>query len=104
MTLTPTRQEWAEDAACANHPDPDVFFRGGGPVPDAVRALCGRCAVRGKCLDLALRAESAGYRRYGIFGGLSAEARADLARCAHQLNPGTCRACRATTDAEEASK
>lgn len=67
--------EWTEQAACRNHPDPAAFF----PVrrnwrteqTRAVLALCATCPVRAECLEEAVRLGD----DHGIRGGLSGRER-----------------------------
>jgi WhiB family redox-sensing transcriptional regulator len=65
--------EWILGAACAET-DPEAFFPDNGGSMDRVKAVCGRCDVRERCLTEALERDEA----FGIFGGLSAEARQRL--------------------------
>jgi WhiB family redox-sensing transcriptional regulator len=66
---------WADGAACIGM-DPDLFFpaRGEELDPD-VSAACSRCAVRGDCLEWALRHE-----RHGYWAGTSERQRRRLRR------------------------
>ncbi len=62
---------WAALGAC-QHSDPELFFpiTSGGPAARQeakAKALCGRCPVRGECLDFALRSG----QDFGIWGGTS---------------------------------
>jgi WhiB family redox-sensing transcriptional regulator len=66
-------RRWPEEAACADL-DPDRWF----PAPHtprrevaAVVAVCARCLVRDECLRMALDNDE----RYGIWGGVTADAR-----------------------------
>lgn len=75
-TLAPART-WADDAACVGE-DPARYFNERIPV----RSLaCGRCPVADRCLAEALAAEgtTAAQMRFGIYGGLNPDQRADLA-------------------------
>jgi WhiB family redox-sensing transcriptional regulator len=64
-------QEWRKDALC-REVDPALFFplHKGDPMNDA-RSLCGRCTVRGECLEEALRLRDV----FGFRGGMSGEER-----------------------------
>jgi WhiB family redox-sensing transcriptional regulator len=71
---------WWDDAACATE-DPELFFPQDRGTTEEKRAaekaakrVCRRCAVRGKCLDIALGAEE----QFGVWGGLSARERTSL--------------------------
>lgn len=72
---------WDDHAACRGH-DTRLFFadaRAGDY--QAARRFCNRCPVRAACLDEAMRFESGNAEnRYGMFGGLTPDERADLAR------------------------
>lgn len=74
--------DWRSRATCANPslvPDPDrVFFL--EPYREA-KAICRDCGVSAKCLEYALSFEAGGGSgRYGIYGGLTPNERAKLAR------------------------
>ena len=62
---------WEDRAACVGS-DPGVWFDVAREA-DAL-AVCGRCQVRADCLETALRAE----HDEGVWGGLTAERRAEL--------------------------
>ncbi|WP_055589190.1 WhiB family transcriptional regulator [Peterkaempfera griseoplana] len=72
---------WKADAACAGHPEPDLFY----PDPaqtrraDQAKQICEACPVSRICLDHALETRD----RWGIRGGLTEEERHPL----HQLLP-----------------
>lgn len=72
---------WHADAACQSA-DPDAFFLGKGKSADPARAICDTCPVQSECLDWAMKVEAdwANTHRYGIWGGLSPNERARLAR------------------------
>ena len=62
---------WAEHALCAQA-DPDAWFPDKGRSAPAVIAkqICGRCPVRGECLEYALSgADTWGAVSTGIWGG-----------------------------------
>jgi len=71
---------WRRHAACRGE-DPELFFPVGSAGPALAqiaeaKAVCARCPVRDACLNFAL---SSG-QDYGIWGGLSEDARRDLRR------------------------
>ena len=78
---------WVDDAACRDHPDPDLWTgpRHGGRPSAAedrrtaeAKQICSGCPVREKCLAAAL---SVGRDRdYGIWGGLSERERDTIRR------------------------
>jgi WhiB family redox-sensing transcriptional regulator len=68
---------WAERAACVGR-DVEDFFTESRPRVREIKNLCAGCPVRRLCLDEAMRAEDTS--RYGIYGGLTAAERTDLAR------------------------
>ncbi len=72
-------RDWRLDAACANL-DPELFFPETGQVPQAAaaKAVCAGCAVRGPCLDAALRGPQARDDHTGIFAGTTARQRVAL--------------------------
>ena len=73
-------QEWLYSAACATEVhNPEVWFPA-NILDERVRMakeICGRCDVRAKCLDVALKAEAGLSRQYraGIVGGLTVDER-----------------------------
>jgi WhiB family redox-sensing transcriptional regulator len=87
----PETDGWKDDAACAGN-DPRHFFPddfGAAVVSyQRARAVCARCPVRSLCLDAAMDREGddAPEDRSGMWGGLSPEQRAALAR-ARQPRP-----------------
>lgn len=65
---------WRSDAACLDHPRPDIFFASGeSGAEDIARAkeVCETCPVRFDCLLYAV--ETA--QTYGVWGGTSADER-----------------------------
>lgn len=104
--------DWRDDAACLNHPRPDLWHphEGDKDAAAAAKLICGTCPVNGACLDHAMRHEQVRTRvlpdegststtlrpaRWGIWGGLTADERHDLAaeaakatRRARRRNPG----------------
>lgn len=87
-----SREPWRNDAACKDHPDPDIFFPDnptGRPgigrannTANAALELCQACPVRSPCLAFAL-SQGMAYRD-GIYGGLTARQRARLLGVRHQ--------------------
>lgn len=77
--------EWRNLAQCRiEGTDPELFFSATEIGPGlrqtmTAKAVCGRCPVRAECLRDALDA----HVEYGVFGGLSASERRDLARSRH---------------------
>jgi WhiB family transcriptional regulator, redox-sensing transcriptional regulator len=71
--------DWMVDAACRGM-DTEKWFVFGGPAAQPAIKICARCPVARQCLQFALRCESGADKRYGIFGGLGPEHRAELAR------------------------
>jgi WhiB family transcriptional regulator, redox-sensing transcriptional regulator len=72
-------RDWRLDAACAQV-DPELFFPETGQVPQAAaaKAVCAGCAVRGPCLEAALRGPQARDDHTGIFAGTTARERVRL--------------------------
>jgi WhiB family transcriptional regulator, redox-sensing transcriptional regulator len=71
------RQEWAARAACASHPDPDLWFDATDDLgSDVAIAVCAICPVRHRCLEYALSVP----RMPGIWGGTTPAERARLRR------------------------
>jgi WhiB family transcriptional regulator, redox-sensing transcriptional regulator len=68
-------EAWQEKANC-REASPDLFFPERGRRVGAARAICGACVVRPDCLAYALRTG----QRLGVWGGLSADERQQLAR------------------------
>ncbi|MEU3603750.1 WhiB family transcriptional regulator [Streptomyces sp. NPDC006798] len=72
-----SRLAWHAAAACSGL-DPDIFFpKRSSQVEDALR-ICGGCWVRAQCLAQAMATED--YHRHGVWGGLTADERHDLAQ------------------------
>jgi hypothetical protein len=78
---------WHEQAACRDHPEhaPDVWYPTAtsidDPVARAAITVCEACPVTAECLEYALAREDApGTRRWGIWGGLTADQRSRLRR------------------------
>lgn len=76
---------WQESAACAQH-DAELWHVEGKDADSiytrkaAVR-ICGDCPVRTPCLTYAMKFEAQGAdHRYGIWGGMTATQRENLAR------------------------
>ena len=66
---------WQEDGLCAQT-DPEAFFPEKGGSTREAKRVCGRCDVRGECLEYALAHDE----RFGIWGGLSERERRRLKR------------------------
>jgi WhiB family transcriptional regulator, redox-sensing transcriptional regulator len=66
---------WQEEALCAQT-DPEAFFPEKGGSTREAKRVCGRCDVRGECLEYALAHDE----RFGIWGGLSERERRRLKR------------------------
>jgi WhiB family redox-sensing transcriptional regulator len=62
--------DWWEQGAC-NGADADLFFSETKTDWRVARMYCAACPVRQKCLDYAI----ANDERYGIWGGLTRQAR-----------------------------
>lgn len=71
------RNEWREEALCAQT-DPEAFFPEKGGSVRAAKAMCARCPVRVECLDDAIASDEV---NDGVRGGLSPrQRRAESAR------------------------
>lgn len=70
---------WVEAAVCAQT-DPEEFFPEKGERTAAAKKVCFSCPVRVQCLEYAMAAETAESDRFGIWGGLTARERRQLAR------------------------
>lgn len=68
---------WAARAACKDQ-DLGLFFSDAEQKIVQAKAICAACPVRTACLDEALRAEATSSGA-GIFGGLTADERTELA-------------------------
>ncbi|MEU6540386.1 WhiB family transcriptional regulator [Streptomyces sp. NPDC047000] len=78
---------WRELAEC-RYEDPDLFFPIGTSGPALLqtrraRAVCGRCRVRGQCLDFALTTAQPA----GVWGGATEDERRDLGRARTRRRP-----------------
>lgn len=67
---------WVDEALCTEVDIGDLFFveKGGSTRP--AKRICAGCPVREECLDYALEHDEA----FGVWGGLSARERRDIAR------------------------
>ncbi|MEV7389580.1 WhiB family transcriptional regulator [Streptomyces sp. NPDC091215] len=74
---TDTALDWAKDAACRGR-NVNEFFTTDQRRVREIKNLCARCPVSEQCLAEAFRAEDTS--RYGIYGGLTAEERGQIAR------------------------
>lgn len=66
---------WTEQAKCRGEPV-EIFYPDHPADEWQAKLICEQCPVRGKCLQYAL----GHHEWYGIWGGLSAEERANLLR------------------------
>lgn len=68
-TLPFDSEPWMVDAACRNHPNPDLWFPATSLPSEAAPAIavCLTCPVRAECLDLAVRSHA----EAGIWGGMN---------------------------------
>ena len=89
------RDEWREKAACAPFVTAgiDLWFPGEHERPDArdrrvqdAKDVCAGCPVRDACLAYAMDREGSrhAHLRGGIYGGLTPEERASIARAARR--------------------
>lgn len=66
-------KRWQAEGACGSAPDPEVFW---DPERELeALAFCGGCSVRRQCLEWSLQ-----YEPWGVWGGFSEGARAELRR------------------------
>ena len=67
-------------AACVGLPLEEVRkFNGGGSAQAYVaKKYCSGCSARTACLEWALSFETPQHKRYGVYGGLTAEQRSEL--------------------------
>ncbi|ODA69244.1 WhiB family transcriptional regulator [Streptomyces sp. AVP053U2] len=73
----PNALSWAAQAACKGQ-DLALFFSDAEQKVQQAKQICVACPVRTACLDEAMRTE-AGAARDGVYGGLTATERAQLA-------------------------
>ncbi|MFJ3545397.1 WhiB family transcriptional regulator [Streptomyces rubiginosohelvolus] len=81
----PRRPHWMDDAACFGAEATAFFPVGAKGVPAKIYALhaksfCRRCPVRAECLEHALTFPE----KYGVWGGLDEDERAELLRDARR--------------------
>jgi len=76
------RADWMRDALCAEF-DTDLWFPSIGQSNQPALDICGRCPVRGDCLDEALNDRDLDH---GIRGGASARARKVMRRSRSRLS------------------
>jgi WhiB family transcriptional regulator, redox-sensing transcriptional regulator len=65
---------WADRALCAETGLGDAFYPEKGGEVFTAKRICSMCDVRAQCLEWAIEHQEP----FGIWGGLSAESRADL--------------------------
>lgn len=70
-----TREQWMDDALCAQV-DPERFFPEQGQSTRDAKSVCAACDVRAQCLEYALRNNE----EHGVYGGLSERERRQLRR------------------------
>lgn len=70
----PPREEWMDDALCAQT-DPEAFFPEKGGSTKPAKNICAGCTVAAECLTYALDHNE----RFGIWGGVSERDRRKLA-------------------------
>lgn len=78
LTIPP----WTDRAACADVPDPDIFFppgKGRHDLARAAKAICAGCPVKRECLNYALCLGHS-LSDYGIWGGLTPRDRRGMKR------------------------
>lgn len=101
--------DWRERAACAGHPEPDLWFSWKGEEAERALAICNTCPVRSECRSA--RDDDP----FGIWGGVpvlpkdrpDAKPCVDCGRVMHIAGRGMCGRCyqrsRASTSEQEAS-
>lgn len=67
---------WQDKANCNTAPDPNIFFSARKRDKAQALAYCNGCSVVGKCLAFAIAMQCDD----GIYGGMTAEQRKELAR------------------------
>ena len=83
-------QEWIDDGACIDTPDPDAWFPSNGAHGPRTRraiAICRSCDVAPQCLAYALNWTGNGGRVLGIWGGTSALDRQAITSLNRNRNP-----------------
>jgi WhiB family redox-sensing transcriptional regulator len=77
-----TPPPWMDDAACLDHPHPDIFFPTPGGTARPAQAVCDTCPVKDNCAQYAINLERAAPHRgrAGIFGGLTPTERAQISQ------------------------
>ena len=72
--LAATRPPWMADAACTDHPTPEIFFPEPGAGKDvAAKAVCATCPVLEECGAYAMV-----HAPDGVWGGMNANERSRL--------------------------
>ena len=84
VPLDDTSEDWRSRALCASV-DPERWFpeKGGDPTP--AQAICAVCPVREQCLAYAL----ANNETFGVWGGVTAKGRMEIARSRRTANLAT---------------
>lgn len=84
------RRSWRDRAACLDE-DPELFFPIGTTGPaleqiDRAKAVCGRCEVRGECLEWAMDTR----QDAGVWGGMTEDERRTFRRSRQRRRRGAC--------------
>ena len=73
--------DWQAEALCREH-DPDLWFPSKGQPTRPALLICGRCPVRAECLEHAITEGI----DHGVWGGMTAQARAALRRARREVS------------------
>lgn len=76
----PQREEWQDDALCAEIGDDELFFPPKNVGYKKGKAICQKCDVKDQCLAYIMKLETGTKRRFGLYGGLSPNERRQLVR------------------------
>jgi WhiB family transcriptional regulator, redox-sensing transcriptional regulator len=71
---------WPIDAACREHPNPELWFPERGQTTERARDICYGCRVRDECLRYAIEHDVDA----GIWGGLSPQERRQASSSRYQ--------------------
>ncbi|MFJ2206026.1 WhiB family transcriptional regulator [Streptomyces microflavus] len=101
----PRPPHWSDDAACRRVETAEFFPVGAQGVPAKIHALhaksfCRGCPVRAECLDHALTFPE----KYGVWGGLDEDERAELLRDARRAAERERRKAKAARDKADAAR
>ncbi len=85
VAVPPAREHnWRTHAACAEHPNPELWFPARGVESHEAKAICATCPVQADCLEEAVQRNEP----IGIWGGVSERARRKIRKARREAQAG----------------